>query len=185
MQIIPTGRNFYGGTYQSWENVQIIDAAVSSVTFASVIDGDADYLFAINMKWKNPLTGAKKLMLKWNGTTVPNVVMWRSQRNLSTNTNEDTSQTEYYVAELQAAVANTQFEGVVYFNTNRDGFARFMIVEGMANDATTVLGDAKRASYRQARSGNITTDITSITIAVEDASNAIGIGSEFYLWKAA
>lgn len=183
MQIAPIGRSMYAGVYQSIENVQIIDAAVPSVVFNAPIDGDNEFVFAINMKWKNPLTGIKKLLLYFNGSPVTPAIMWKSQRNLTTNTNEDASQTSYYLAELNAAVANTQFEGTSYFDVHREGFARYLIVEGFANDATTVLGDAKRASYRQARAGNITNNVTNISIVVEDASNAIGIGSEFYLWR--
>jgi hypothetical protein len=166
------------------QNIQIVDAAVSSVIFNpdTPVDGDNDQLFGINLKWKNPLTGAKKLILQFGASEPANVQMSRRQRNLSTSADENATQSHYYIAELQAAAANTQLEGLILFTTHREGFARYLKVESFANDAVSTLGDTKRECIRSARWGNIVDQVSEIRIVVEDATAAIGIGSEFRLW---
>jgi hypothetical protein len=186
MEFTPNGRSMYGGVYNIAQNVQIVDAAVSSIIFSPLwgpVEGDGDQLYGLNVKWKNPLTGAKKLILQFGASEPTPVLMWRQQRNLSTATDESASQTHYYIGELTAAAANTQMEAACYFTTHREGFARYLVVESFQNDATTTLGDAKRGTYRQARWGNIADQITEIRVVVEDATAAIGIGSEFRLWR--
>lgn len=187
MEFTPNGRNMYGGVYIIIENVQIVDSNVSSIVFnpQSPLDGDRDQLFGLNVKWKNPLTGTKKIILQFGVTEPSPVRMWKQQRNLNTGADESASQTHYYIGELTAAESGTMLEGACYFNTHREGFARYLVAESFSYDAVSTLGDAVRSTYRQARWGGLTPPtqfIDDIRVVVEDGTSAIGVGSEFRLW---
>lgn len=186
MFITNSGESMEGGLWQFLGQVTPA-VAVSSITFSG-LNGDNDRLYAIKAEWSNPATGAVKLLFQPNTSTPPQgSAMAKEELEVVTGIRADGGDANFSLADLSAAQANTFAQVVAFFATQTQGadgspLGRVFQSRGFANDAVA-LGTRQRFFKRSGFWNDITTVITSITLAIDTDGSALGAGSDFRIFK--
>lgn len=187
MYITNSGASLDGGKFQFLGQVSP-EANVSSITFSG-LNGDNDQIYAISYQWKNPLTGSVSLKFQPNGQAVPNGSSMLEQTfEVLGGVLGNNADNLFSIATLVAAQQNSESQGAIFFSAATaaaDGsfIGRSFKGQGYSNDFAAAVG-AREKHYRRSGFFNDTqTLITSITLITSDGSNAIGVGSDFRLWK--
>jgi len=187
MFITNSGEALLGGKFQFLAQVAP-DVAVSSVTFSG-LNGDNDRIYAVSFRWLNPITGARKLKFQPNGDAVPAGSSMRlDEFEILGLVSAQSNDSDFGIAQLTAAAANTFVQGVAYFAAQTvaaDGspLGRAFEGRGYCEDQAAIVGARRRHFYRSGFWKEVDTLMESLTILTNPAGNAIDAGSDFRLWK--
>jgi hypothetical protein len=162
---------------------------VASVTFSG-INGDSDRLYGVSFLWRNPITGARKLLFQPNGSAPPaGSSMQVDEFEVLGAVALRASDPDFGCAQLTAAAADTFVQGTAFFASQTVDFAdgspvgRAYEGRGYAEDQAAIVGVQRRHFYRSGFWKEVHNVIESITIIANPAGNAIGAGSDFRLWR--
>lgn len=187
MYITNSGDTLQGGKFV-FVGQSAPDSNVSSITFSG-LNGDNDRVYAISYQWKNPLTGQVNLQFQPNGNTVPNgSSMEKHELEAISATLIDAADSTFSLANLVANQQNTFSQGAFFFSaatSAADGsfLGRSAMGHGYSTDSVAVVGTRQRHYTKKGFFNDTTTLITSITIVTDTGTAAIGVGSDFRIWK--
>jgi len=165
------------------------EVAVSSVTFSG-LNGDNDRLYAVSFLWRNPVTGARKLLFQPNGASPPaGSTMEVDEFEVLGLVGTRTSDPDFGCASLTAAAVGTFVQGVAFFAAQTAGadgspVGRAFLGRSYSQDQAAVVGVRRRHSQRSGFWLEVNQLIESITIQADPSANAIDAGSDFRLWRA-
>jgi hypothetical protein len=187
MYITNAGDTLDGGK-MSFMGQSSPETNVSSITFSG-LDGNSDRVYAISYQWKNPLAGAVSLQFQPNGNSVPQgSSMEKLEFEILSGVLASASDATFSVANLTANQQNTSSQGVIFIAAQTaaaDGsfIGRSVKGQGYSTDSVAIVGERRRHYKRSGFFNDTVTNITSITLATDSATAAIGAGSDFRIWK--
>lgn len=187
MFINNSGEHIEGGKFQFLGQIAP-DVPVTDITFSG-LDGDADRVYALSFLWKNPLTGARKLMFQPNAESpAAGSSMQVHDFEITGLAGAESNDADFGLAVLTANTADRYVQGAAFFaamQASADGspVGRTFKGEGYCEDSAAVVGAQRHHYTRQGFWAEVATKMESLTIATNPTAAAIDAGSDFRLWK--